>query len=139
MMLLGIAVGISAAWFWAGDQPRKAVAVLAPVATAVVAFAIWAMREGDPKTYLASLAPDEQQRVNQNWQNKTEAELAEKHKSDVAAISGKGFSEVRYLPARAADVPHNVLDCSLIAREIGWTPKTAWEDGLRATLDWAAK
>jgi hypothetical protein len=43
MMLLGIAVGIAAAWFWAGDQPRKAVAVLGPVATAVVAFAIWAI------------------------------------------------------------------------------------------------
>jgi UDP-glucose 4-epimerase len=58
---------------------------------------------------------------------------------DVAAISGKGFSEVRYLPARAADVPHNVLDYSLIAREIGWTPKTVWEDGLRATLAWAER
>src|SRR5436309_995445 len=46
------------------------------------------MREGNPKTYLDSLAPEEQQRVSQNWQNKTEAELAEKHKSDVSTISG---------------------------------------------------
>jgi hypothetical protein len=55
---------------------------------AALVSAIWAMREGDPKTYLASLAPEEQQRVSQNWQNKTEAELAEKHKNDVSAISG---------------------------------------------------
>jgi hypothetical protein len=55
---------------------------------AALVSAIWAMREGDPKTYLNSLAPDEQQRVAQNWQGKSETELAEKHKNDVAAISG---------------------------------------------------
>jgi UDP-glucose 4-epimerase len=58
---------------------------------------------------------------------------------DVAAISGKGFSEVRYLPARAADVPYNVLDCGLIARETGWTPKTQWREGLRTTLEWTER
>ncbi len=57
---------------------------------AALVSAIWAMREGDPKTYLNSLAPNEQQRVAQDWQsqNKSEAEVAEKHKNDVAAISG---------------------------------------------------
>jgi hypothetical protein len=55
---------------------------------AALVSAIWAMREGNPKTYLDSLAPEEQQRVAQNWQNKTETELAEKHKSDVSTISG---------------------------------------------------
>jgi hypothetical protein len=55
---------------------------------AALVSAIWAMREGDPKTYLDSLAPQEQERVAQNWQNKSETELAEKHKSDVSAISG---------------------------------------------------
>lgn len=49
--------------------------------------AIWAMKEGDPKTYLDSLAPQEQLRVAQNWQDKSEAEIAEKHKSDVSTIS----------------------------------------------------
>jgi UDP-glucose 4-epimerase len=58
---------------------------------------------------------------------------------DVAAISGKGFSEVRYLPARAADVPYNVLECGLIARETGWAPKTAWREGLRTSLDWTER
>jgi UDP-glucose 4-epimerase len=58
---------------------------------------------------------------------------------DVAAISGRAFSEVRYLPARAADVPHNVLDPGLIARELGWVPKTSWLEGLRATHRWVER
>jgi UDP-glucose 4-epimerase len=58
---------------------------------------------------------------------------------DVAAISGRGFKEVCYLPARAADVPHNVLDPGLIARELGWRPRTEWLDGLRTTLAWAER
>lgn len=44
-LLLGIVLGVAAAWFWAGDQPRKALAVLAPTATAVVALAVWAISE----------------------------------------------------------------------------------------------
>lgn len=55
---------------------------------------------------------------------------------DVASISERGFSKVRYLAARAADVPHNVLDTSLISRELGWTAQTKWLDGLRATFAW---
>lgn len=58
---------------------------------------------------------------------------------DVAAVSGRSFSEVRYLPARAADVPHNVLDSSLIARELGWVSRTEWLEGLRTTLAWAER
>jgi len=57
--------------------------------------AIWAMREGDPKTYLDSLAPQEQQRMAQNWQNKSETEIAEKHKSDVSSISGLRVLELQ--------------------------------------------
>lgn len=62
--------------------------------------AIWAMREGDPKTYLDSLAPQEQQRLAQTWQsqNKSETEIAEKHKNDVAAISGMRILEKNVTP-----------------------------------------
>jgi UDP-glucose 4-epimerase len=56
---------------------------------------------------------------------------------DVAAVSGNGFGAVRYLPARAADVPRNVLDCRLIAEKVGWAPKTDWLRGLNMTFDWA--
>ena len=46
------------------------------------------MKEGNPKTYLESLAPEEQARMSKVWENKSEAEIAAKHQSDVAAISG---------------------------------------------------
>ncbi len=49
--------------------------------------AIWAMREGNPKTYIESLSPDEQARMSQAWGNKTEAEVAAKHQSDVSKIT----------------------------------------------------
>ena len=50
--------------------------------------AIWAMKEGNPETYLKSLAPEEQQRMAALWANKSETEIAEKHKGDVSTISG---------------------------------------------------
>ncbi len=50
--------------------------------------AIWAMREGKPQVYLDSLSPEEQQRMAQTWQNKSEQEIASKHQSDVATITG---------------------------------------------------
>ena len=55
---------------------------------AALVSAIWSMKEGNPRSYLDSLAPSEQQRMAQVWQNKSEGELAEKHKNDVASISG---------------------------------------------------
>lgn len=55
---------------------------------AALVSAIWAMKEGNPKTYLESLAPEEQARMSKVWENKSEAEIAAKHQSDVAAISG---------------------------------------------------
>ncbi|HEV8544429.1 MAG TPA: hypothetical protein VGR78_18730, partial [Verrucomicrobiae bacterium] len=55
---------------------------------AALVSALWAMKQGDPKTYLESLSPDEQKRIAQSWQNKSESEIAEKHKSDVASIGG---------------------------------------------------
>jgi hypothetical protein len=50
--------------------------------------AIWAMKAGDPKTYLDSLAPEEQARVLDSWKDKSEDEIAQKHQSDVSQISG---------------------------------------------------
>jgi hypothetical protein len=43
MLFLGIGVGIAAAWLWAADVPRKAVAALTPSATAVIVFTVWAI------------------------------------------------------------------------------------------------
>src|SRR5207237_9281913 len=57
-------------------------------ADAALISAIWAMKEGNPKTYLESLSPEEQARMSKVWENKSEAEIAAKHQSDVAAISG---------------------------------------------------
>lgn len=50
--------------------------------------AIWAMKEGNPETYLNSLSPQEQERMARVWQEKTETEIAEKHRNDVSAIAG---------------------------------------------------
>ncbi|HEX7858894.1 MAG TPA: hypothetical protein VF773_01065 [Verrucomicrobiae bacterium] len=57
--------------------------------------AIWAMKEGNPETYLKSLAPEEQQRMAAVWENKSETEIAEKHKGDVSTISGLRVLERR--------------------------------------------
>lgn len=44
--------------------------------------------------------------------------------------------ERRYIPARTFDVPANVLDIRLARAELGWTPTTPFEEGLRRTLRW---
>jgi hypothetical protein len=54
---------------------------------AALVSAIWAMREGKPQVYLDSLSPQEQQRMAQAWQNKSEQEIATKHQGDVANIN----------------------------------------------------
>lgn len=41
-----------------------------------------------------------------------------------------------YEHGRAADVPVNVLDTSLIRRETGWRPRVEWMEGLRHTCAW---
>jgi UDP-glucose 4-epimerase len=41
-----------------------------------------------------------------------------------------------YREARAADVPTNVLDISLIKQEMNWSPEVDWQAGLRDTADW---
>ena len=55
---------------------------------------------------------------------------------DVAAIPGVRMPEVRYLPARATDVPVSILSIDRIVRETGWRPNTSWSAGLRSTYDW---
>ena len=47
--------------------------------------------------------------------------------SKVSGIEPK----VEYLPARASDVPANVLDCSRAGSELGWAAKISIEDGVR--------
>ncbi len=47
--------------------------------------------------------------------------------------------EIKYLAARPVDVPISVLDTSLAARELGWTPTTSLYDGLKITLDWLVR
>lgn len=54
---------------------------------------------------------------------------------DLRRMIGKD-APIQFRDARAADVPYNVLDISLAERELSWTPKTNWNDGLRLTIDW---
>jgi hypothetical protein len=54
---------------------------------AALVSAIWSMKEGNPKTYLDSLSPEEQARMAKVWENKSEAEIAAKHQADVSTIS----------------------------------------------------
>jgi UDP-glucose 4-epimerase len=46
--------------------------------------------------------------------------------------------EVRYEPARPGDVRHSRADIGL-ARQIGYEPRTNFEDGLRSTVEWYRK
>lgn len=39
-------------------------------------------------------------------------------------------------PSRAADVPANVLDTTLIRSELGWQPRVPLRDGLVGTIAW---
>jgi UDP-glucose 4-epimerase len=41
-------------------------------------------------------------------------------------------------PARAGEVRHSAVDASAAARDLGWKPWTTLEEGLAATLSWAA-
>ena len=35
------------------------------------------------------------------------------------------------------EIPYQALDCSWAEKELGWTPKTSLEEGLRRTIRWA--
>ncbi len=43
----------------------------------------------------------------------------------------------RNLPGRDFDVPVSILDNSLARTELGWRPRTTFEEGLALTADWA--
>ncbi len=45
-------------------------------------------------------------------------------------------SEILHSPARKFDVPHNVLDSSLLHRETGWQPRVDLKTGIARTLEW---
>jgi UDP-glucose 4-epimerase len=45
---------------------------------------------------------------------------------------------VIHKPARAADVPANILDISTTQRALGWAPRTDWMEGLRRSAAWIA-
>jgi len=55
---------------------------------------------------------------------------------DIRATFDRGPVESVHKPARATDVPENVLDITLIREQVGWRPRTDWVDGLRATAAW---
>lgn len=58
--------------------------------------------------------------------------------SDIETVAGTANLSRIYRAGRAADVPVNILDISLIARETGWQPRRRWLDGLRSTAHWMA-
>jgi UDP-glucose 4-epimerase len=53
----------------------------------------------------------------------------------IAQVTGRK-AERRYLDARAFDVPANVLAVDRARQELGWTPATAFLDGLARTAAW---
>jgi UDP-glucose 4-epimerase len=59
--------------------------------------------------------------------------------SDIGAVVGTGHIPRLHHAGRAADVPVNILDISLITRETPWRPRRVWPDGLRSTAQWMAQ
>ena len=56
---------------------------------------------------------------------------------DIGAALGRGTAvPAVHKSGRATDVPVNVLDTSLIRREMGWAPRTGWTEALGATAAW---
>ena len=52
-------------------------------------------------------------------------------------LSGRRL-EVRALPPAAGDVKRTAADTTRIRSDLGWEPRVALEDGLRAHWEWAA-
>ncbi len=58
--------------------------------------------------------------------------------SEIGQVLGRPVRHA-FAPARACDVPANVLDISLARKSLGWRPRTSFQEGLRATLAWIKK
>ena len=56
----------------------------------------------------------------------------------LAAATGYGHEPV-HAPAREGEIRHSALDARRAGRELGWKPWTTLEEGLAATLAWAAE
>ena len=54
----------------------------------------------------------------------------------ICAVLGRDRPKLLFQSARRADVPANVLDSSRAARELGWQPRTPWDEGINRTADW---
>lgn len=55
---------------------------------------------------------------------------------DVATVLGIEHPGKMFKTSRLVDVPANVLDVSLAAQELNWTPRHAWFDAIRTTANW---
>jgi UDP-glucose 4-epimerase len=53
----------------------------------------------------------------------------------IEEVTGRSVQR-RYVPGRPFDVPVNVLDISLAAARLSWSPRHSFRDGLRRTLEW---
>jgi UDP-glucose 4-epimerase len=56
--------------------------------------------------------------------------------TDIAEVLGRPNVVPIHKPGRATDVPINVLDITLIQRELGWSPRSNWTEALKLTADW---
>jgi UDP-glucose 4-epimerase len=56
--------------------------------------------------------------------------------ADIAEVLGQPDVVPNHKPGRATDVPINVLDITLIRRELGWSPRSVWMEALKLTADW---
>lgn len=55
---------------------------------------------------------------------------------DIETVMAHGPLAKIYKPSPRGDVPANILDTSLIRRELGWRPRVPWLAGLRDTMHW---
>lgn len=56
----------------------------------------------------------------------------------IDAVTGKRIERC-FMPGRGFDVPVSVLSIKRAKRELGWSPKTSFQDGLTRMLDWQKK
>lgn len=50
--------------------------------------------------------------------------------------SAKSSSVIEFVPGRPEDITRRRPDCRKAARELGWRPKTGFDDGLLKTIEW---